>query len=428
MKKPRILIAFGIASLMGAMSLGAPAMAAPSPAPVVPHRAAAAPVRGGLASPRSCAYLQAHRRELSRAGGTRAGCLTRDTGLVKARAGRAATAPAAVFDLCAGQASGDWVITRTEACMKQDFGYIVYDLNNGDILAGALLHTSEDIELNTNFWEWDELVTLSMDTPFGIVALLDVFAAWDASCTSPCVPLDTAFTGGWAELSPGVSVDGSLTLGANVGVDAADTMFTADTLTIDNPVVTEAGGPPLSGSWGNPHPVRCDDQLGEGGCVLPDFVPTLVLPESQYGASAAMIVWSQVNQGGWGLPFAGPPLHRLADPGQTNANRNAICDGTFVPDPNVPSDSCDEFPFASSRESGAMSGLTGADCAEVEPVFDPSSGVWVVNVLNGIVNAGCTRGHVPLSQNSAVGGALGNFITENRVLDRDPYLVQVTLP
>jgi hypothetical protein len=38
----------------------------------------------------------------------------------------------------------------------------------------------------------------------------------------------------------------------------------------------------------------------------------------------------------------------------------------------------------------------------------------------------CTRGHVPLWQNQAVGGALGNFIVANRILDYDPYRVQVT--
>jgi hypothetical protein len=153
-----------------------------------------------------------------------------------------------------------------------------------------------------------------------------------------------------------------------------------------------------------------------------------VLPESQYGAAAAMILWSQVNQGGWGLPFLNPPLHRLADQTQAATNRAQICDSTFNPDPNVPNDSCDEFPFAASYESGAMSGLTGVDCAEVEPVYDSVQGVWTVNVLNGIVDAGCTRGHVPLSQNTAVGGALGNFIVQNRILDGDPYTVQVTMP
>jgi hypothetical protein len=71
-----------------------------------------------------------------------------------------------------------------------------------------------------------------------------------------------------------------------------------------------------------------------------------------------------------------------------------------------------------------MNGYTGSQCAEVEPYFNGSS--WQVNDLNGIVDSGCSRAHVDLGQNQAVGGALGSFYLANRVLDRDPFTVQVT--
>lgn len=63
---------------------------------------------------------------------------------------------------------------------------------------------------------------------------------------------------------------------------------------------------------------------------------------------------------------------------------------------------------------------------QADPVYDSGQGVWTVNDLNGIVSSGCTRGHVPLSQNQAVGGALGSFIVADRILDGDAYTVQVT--
>lgn len=328
---------------------------------------------------------------------------------------------------CSNQQSGQWLLVdRTDECLQQSGGYLVTDLNSGQIIAGATISLSQEFELSTTFWDWDELVEVSMTNPFGNQAALDVQVAWVSTCTSPCSPLDaSAFTGDWADLSPGQTVDGSLTMQASVPVGGQVSMPQGDELIIYNPAAANQ----FTGvSWGDPYQVRCDDLIGEGGCVFPDFTPNLVLPESIYGASAAMILWSQVNQGGWGLPYgAGPPLHYLADSSQQSQNRNVICyDGTFVADPNVPNDSCDEFPFASSRESGAMNGYAGSQCAEVEPVYDSGQGMWTVNDLNGIVSSGCTRGHVPLSQNQAVGGALGSFIVANRILDGDAYTVQVT--
>lgn len=393
---------------------------------------------------RSCAYVRSHHAELARRGSRFAGCIqmrqpvkhviARATAKLVTPGKSTAAAPgrllgpadAGVGD-CDNQPPGQWLLVdRTDECLQQSGAYLVFDLNTGQVIAGATISLGEEFELSTTFWDWDELVRVSMTNSFGDQAALDVQVAWVSTCTSPCTPLDaSAFTGDWADLSPGQTVDGSLTMQASVPVNGQVSMPQGDQLIIYNPVSANQF---TSTSWTDPYQVRCDDLIGEGGCVFPDFTPNLVLPESSYGASAAMVLWSQVNQGGWGLPYGGgPPLHYLADSGQQAQNRNVICyDGTFVSDPNVANDSCDEFPFASSYESGAMNGYVGSQCAEVEPTYDPNQGVWTVNDLNGIVNSGCTRGHVPLSQNQAVGGALGNFIVANRILDHDAYTVQVT--
>ena len=115
-----------------------------------------------------------------------------------------------------------------------------------------------------------------------------------------------------------------------------------------------------------------------------------MLSLARYGSSAAMIQWAQFNlSGAWGLQGVGAPLHRLTDSILSSNNREVICDSSFVANPAITAalapyndtDSCDEYPFASSYESGAMvDGVTGApkpyvttgaNCAQVTAVTRP---------------------------------------------------------
>jgi hypothetical protein len=75
-------------------------------------------------------------------------------------------------------------------------------------------------------------------------------------------------------------------------------------------------------------------------------------------------------------------MSRLHDDKIKDVHRKAMCkDGTWVADPRVqPQDSCDEFPFAGSWESGAMFGLTGANCAQVQQLLDRDSYYVIVHI------------------------------------------------
>jgi hypothetical protein len=185
---------------------------------------------------------------------------------------------------------------------------------------------------------------------------------------------------------------------------------------------------------------RCDSIVGNAdGCVNQQFTPTLSLSIATYGASADLVTWAQQNLfAHWGLKGVGQPLHRLADPVQQSNNRSVICDGSFTADPTIGAndgdkDSCDEFPFAATYESGALNGVTsGAQCAQVTAVQTNNDGIladdWAVVLPVGTFtgNEACVRAHTPLTLNSAVGGALGRFTPAQRLLDRDAYWVSVT--
>ncbi|CAM5640474.1 hypothetical protein SCALM49S_04792 [Streptomyces californicus] len=63
-------------------------------------------------------------------------------------------------------------------------------------------------------------------------------------------------------------------------------------------------------------------------------------------------------------------LDRWQRKSQADNNRQAICGATkFTKDPTITDDSCDEFPFAGTYESGALNGVDhGKDCAQVTAV------------------------------------------------------------
>jgi hypothetical protein len=201
---------------------------------------------------------------------------------------------------------------------------------------------------------------------------------------------------------------------------------------------------------------RCDSVVGTSGprpnvgCVNENFTDTLTLSLAQGGASAAMVAQAQKMSAHWGLKGVGQPLHRL----QNAANRDIICDdGSFTQDPAINTalvpygtkDSCDEFPFNSTYESGAMttdadgnakpSVTSGAQCEQVTSVQTGTSDTpgalaadWhSVQVTGSPANSEpCIRGHIPLSLNSSVGGSFSAFIQKDRLLDKDPFWIAVT--
>ncbi|MEU1670359.1 IS3 family transposase [Streptomyces sparsogenes] len=102
-------------------------------------------------------------------------------------------------------------------------------------------------------------------------------------------------------------------------------------------------------------------------------------------------------------------------------------------DLSVPGDSCDEFPFAGTKESGALNGVThGKDCAQATAVQAGNSGdlatdwptITPVGTFTG--NEKCVRGHIPRDLNTDLGGAYGVFVKNARLADNDPFWLRIT--
>jgi hypothetical protein len=232
---------------------------------------------------------------------------------------------------------------------------------------------------------------------------------------------------------------GTLNYTDSVAKGGANTFKTFYELTLVAPNYT-----PVQFKWKLPVSIRCDNNLPGitgPGCVFPSFTPTFTVSRAQWGSSAAMVAWAQTNLSAhWGLRGTGKPLTRLTSSKAIDSNRKIICEtdwkafSPWVSGSITDKDSCDEFPFASTYQSGAMNGVTtGKECAQVEAVKTSSTGT-IAHIWNAVKpigtfskNARCVRGHIPITLNTGLGRvSYRNFIKAVRLLNKDPFWINVT--
>lgn len=196
-------------------------------------------------------------------------------------------------------------------------------------------------------------------------------------------------------------------------------------------------------AWSTPWVYRCDNgvaTIGEG-CVT-NYTPTLGLSVRNAGASAALFRWTQLHMDAhWGLKGKGNPLTR-ASMSTAAGNRNTVCDSTFKRKGTVivhgganDKDSCDEFPFAATNQSGASQlkakGEKGTACAQLQSVRTANSGTEAEQWGNVKVigtpkySAPCVRGHIPSKLNNSTGGSYRAFIQSQRLFVDDAFWVSV---
>lgn len=423
--------------------------------PTTTHRAV-------LPAATSCATIRAHFHSYAAQGHTQVGCLTAGTPAntaspvtqaalhtaaarlaaseaaatrISARGTTSSTAtPAAQSDdvsvWCSGLTENEWWEIRTSQCLwDNNFTYTLYDTDTGELIGSAVLSLTQVIESDADSLTWTETDTITVESEED--EAVDLSPDWITSCTSAgtCSPASsTPFS------TSDVLVVGDPDVGSVTFSDEADPGPDYDSedysLAISQPDSTPVG----SSTW-NSADVRCDDAVGtDAGCIMPDYIPTYPVSLSTYGSSAAMIQWAQDNLSGhWGLQGEGEPLERLANASEQNANRTTICNSTFTADPSITDDSCDEYPFAATYQSGALNGVdSGSQCAQVTADEDTSGTtlaqqwptVSVVGTYGG--SEACVRGHIPLDLNTGVGSGLGLFAQNQRLLDGDQYWVAIT--
>ncbi|MFA3874072.1 hypothetical protein ABS735_10345 [Streptomyces sp. MMCC 100] len=210
------------------------------------------------------------------------------------------------------------------------------------------------------------------------------------------------------------------------------------------------------GLIGAPIWVRCDTVYSAAGCVFPDYLPGYAFNTAKTPAAAAnaWLINTKLHNG--------EPLQFLADRytdgvhGERNKwsrdpdlNRKVVCpdgwaaeyghpDTTTLPEISAgDTKSCDEFPFASTYQSGGMPErmdgtnqvLSGDECVQTYAT-KYSDGVWRFwddeRISGPDWNEVCGRSAMSNWVNTTAGSRISSFASKFRLLDKDKYWVKVT--
>ncbi|MFD5511482.1 DNA/RNA non-specific endonuclease [Streptomyces sp. NPDC127051] len=381
-----------------------------------------------LSSEESCEPTHSDSRE-RKAGAVRACVTTIATPVTTALRKSLAAAPPAAAPAAAAD-SGSCAITTPGTWWYSRFGYCVYSLTvlytlkdgNDKVIGTGTLNVSSSAVLPAKGTKWNEMVVVTMTGATGAVTTLNV--KFRAACSAGC-KVTTASP--WQ----GKTMVKDQVLKGNVSYASTPAAGTTLDFTTSYQMYVSAPGAQITdpnASWSNPEKIRCDDAVrdtttgtADPGCVVPSIMPVVRMSDQQSpsgaGAAAAGYLWAQSNlPDGWGRA---KPLTRARG---DIAGRAARTCGSFQARTDlVASDSCDDFPFAVTREGGT----DGAQCAELLPRHSTAGG-WVVDVLDGGTGSPCTRAHVSLADKQAAEGQLSEGFANQRVVEDDQFNLDVS--
>jgi hypothetical protein len=215
-----------------------------------------------------------------------------------------------------------------------------------------------------------------------------------------------------AECPATCGVDGSVTVPLFSGATATGTFtFTDPTPSVHSSLAILTITPDIAGAdtnvpGGGPviTTIRCDDMFRPRlpGCIVEDYIPTIdTLADLPFIGRHI----SNIQSGGtlhYGWRPGRYPLTRNTSKADRNKNYNAVCRGKKPPKklphgwPDHEPPSCDEYPFASTHQGG-----TNAPQADRGITF------------------------VPKLEQDTQGGLLSNFYANNRLIDKDPFWVDI---
>jgi hypothetical protein len=328
---------------------------------------------------------------------------------------------------CRTAPGSNFQYTRTQGCLRG--GYALTVAKNGTVIGGGNVKIVQEIKLEPTSQTFVTWTQFSLPDLVGVSsATLSLYLenCWNQSdCTGTPGPWvgSTTWTQGdahsttrtdtysWNKIAGGQS---TLALDWNTTWTAPGTTTTANNAWKDDAFQ-----------------IRCDNQVGGNtGCVFPHVAPSLNLTTAKYPAAAAYYWILQEKLASHpGSKKYGKPLHRLANDTTASNNRSVMClsaAAQWSPNPNAIGTSCDEYPFAKSRESGGMTLTSGKYCVQMYAVKN-ANGTYTLRLDENYAyptwSEGCGRAAITTSQNTAAGGALGRFTTSVRLLDNDAYYV-----
>lgn len=313
------------------------------------------------------------------------------SGTVAARTAEEADA----VEACDITKPGKWTWTRTGGmCLNGMAVTFTLFSDQGAVLGTALMDVKGSMDLKYNSLTWNELITVKVTKVTGQVSNVNI--SFDVGCTSSCSPTSNRPWAGTKVLGQGAEASGSVTYASTVTSGLRDTIRTNYHM-----YITATGTIPTvpNVNWDSPSnaSLRCDAELATSGCVFSDVRAKLnySLSDPKHAAASAAYSFAQGSLRNWA------PLTRAE--GLSESNRKRTCEegssDPFVYMYNeIPTDSCDEFPFAGSFEGGT----DGAQCADIIPRYE--DGEWWIYAARAdkpvTYDEPCVRAHVALEANT----------------------------
>ncbi|MFI1718338.1 hypothetical protein [Streptomyces litmocidini] len=325
--------------------------------------------------------------------------------------------------------NGSFMFSRTEGCLR---GMLPLTATKDGVPIGeAAMKVIQEITLNPTsnvFTTWTEVSLISMSGQMSSTTM-DSFMeeCWSTTaCSESYGPWIGSTT--WTVGDPHVATRTNTYTWNKIAGGRSVLDLTWDTSWSTPQAVTKAVP-----KWSHQKfKIRCDNEVGGNtGCVFSEYTPTMQLNTQKYPAAAAYY-WVLMEKLAThpGSEKYDKPLHRLADDTRAQENRNKMCElavAEWKPNPAADGTSCDEYPFAKSRESGGMSLTSGKYCVQMYAELQADGSHMLQldgNYRYPSWNEVCGRAAVPVRQNTDAGGDLGRFTKEVRLLDNDAYYVQ----
>ncbi|HZM76287.1 MAG TPA: hypothetical protein VFC19_11200 [Candidatus Limnocylindrales bacterium] len=316
---------------------------------------------------------------------------------------------------CFEHAFDGWWYTRTQACAITSKIVIVLDAETllpiGDMLflEFSFSYTSGGIST------WAQQIDIRPFLAHGAGALPGTMVSGTASCRLSCIARISNFPPQPVTTALGSSATGEAFFDTTAVIPGmVGDAFTKWTYRFTNPGWLL----PTTPGTAEPPKVRCDNAVpgySQIGCIFSDYTPVMQYSrDGLYPELARHIGDAQAS----GLPGAypnGAPLVRMVDEAQQTANRNAACPRAY---PRPITKSCDEYPFASTRQGAAQPPLGPGRTFSYCSITPLPQGVTAPTGYSACM--------IDAWQNSTGGSALNTFFQENRVIDNDEYRVWIT--
>jgi hypothetical protein len=334
--------------------------------------------------------------------------------------------------------------TRLELCQPTE---VTMTWSVDDAVVGAAVFDAlQEVKTYSQSGTYTEALSVSaksVPAALGAVTL----TTWNSACTPNC---STSFESGWDGVETWAPLDDHhWVTGVRSHTWTNSTAGATDKMTVTGSVDFTAAS--LAGATGpavalaqDTQEVRCDSKYPANttGCVFWKFAPTMTMNFKKYPAAALYYWILQQKLSSHPGQFPDSPLHKEGNSTVNDRNRSVVCElgGAGVrlkPEfhPNATPDNvgvqCDEYPFATSKESGGQfldNGTTyGSECATLYAT-DGTNGWHIYSDERfGIPlwTEICGRASMAGGQNQNAGSTVAGYTTSLRIQDGDPFFVDV---